>query len=214
MWRRISHLFYSSRPAQSQVASGTIHWEATPFVTFVLGGPGSGKGTQCAKVAKTFGFTHISAGELLRQERASNPALDAKIFKTINEGRIVPSEVTVNLLRREMESSENDKFLIDGFPRNEENRDTYQRMIGFGPDMVIFLDCPEEEMVARVLQRNQGREDDNKETVEKRIKVFTALSLPVIRYYSEKDKLFKIDGTGTTDEVFERVRPLFAALTR
>ncbi|KAK9103232.1 hypothetical protein Sjap_020486 [Stephania japonica] len=83
-------------------------------------------------------------------------------------------------------------------------------LIGMGPNIVLFFDCPEDEMVRRVLSRNQGRVDDNVETVKKRLKVFAALNLPVIKYYSERGKLHKIDGVGTTDEIFERVRPVFA----
>ncbi|KAI5654309.1 hypothetical protein M9H77_31496 [Catharanthus roseus] len=134
------------------------------------------------------------------------------ISKIIKEGRIVPSEVTVKLLQKAIASSQNDKFLIDGFPRNEENRLSYERTIGAEPNIVIFLDCPEEEMVKRVLNRNQGRIDDKNETIIKRIEVFRAVSLPVIDYYSKKGKLYKIDGTGTVDEVFERVSRVFAAL--
>ncbi|XP_011076329.1 UMP-CMP kinase isoform X2 [Sesamum indicum] len=134
------------------------------------------------------------------------------ILNTIREGKIVPSEVTVKLIQKAIEASENDRFLIDGFPRSEENRIAYERVIGAEPDIVLFFDCPVEEMVKRVLNRNQGRVDDNIDTVKERLKVFTELNLPVIKYYSEKGKLYKIDATGSEDEIFERVRPVFAVL--
>ncbi|KAK2975848.1 hypothetical protein RJ640_022865 [Escallonia rubra] len=183
----------------------------TPFITFVLGGPGSGKGTQCARIVETFGFTHLSAGDLLRHEISLNRENGAMILNTIKEGKIVPSEVTVKLIKRAIESSVNDKFLIDGFPRCEENRVTYERIIGKEPNIVLFFDCPQEEMVKRVLSRNQGRVDDNIDTIKERLKVFKTLNLPVINYYAEKGKLLKINGTGTEDEIFERVRPVFSA---
>ncbi|PPR99787.1 hypothetical protein GOBAR_AA20899 [Gossypium barbadense] len=66
-------------------------------------------------------------------------------------------------------------------------------------------------MVKRVLNRNEGRVDDNLETIKKRLTVFQALSLPVINYYSEKGKLYTIKAIGTEDEIFEQVRPIFAA---
>ncbi|PIN18805.1 Uridylate kinase/adenylate kinase [Handroanthus impetiginosus] len=184
-----------------------------PFVTFVLGGPGSGKGTQCTKIVETFGLTHISAGDLLRKEISSNSENGSMILNTIKEGKIVPSEVTVKLIKKAIETSENDRFLIDGFPRSEENRIAYERVIGAEPDIVLFFDCPEQEMVKRVLNRNQGRIDDNIDTVKERLKVFAELNLPVIKHYSKKGKLYKIDGTGSEDEIFERVRPVFAALS-
>ncbi|KAF5947611.1 hypothetical protein HYC85_013568 [Camellia sinensis] len=250
MWRRatlLSSLLPSSKASvlnQMQVAYGLKIWEAfstdiltpekgripnkekPPFITFVLGGPGSGKGTQCAKIVENFGFTHLSAGDLLRNEISSNSENGAMILDTIREGKIVPSNVTVKLIQRAIESSDNDKFLIDGFPRTEENRRTYERIIGAEPNIVLFFDCPEDEMVKRVLSRNQGRVDDNKDTVRKRLEVFTSLNLPVINYYSQKGKLYKvlvqyvlsngnqmqIRAVGTEDEIFEQVRPIFAAV--
>ncbi|MBA0718488.1 hypothetical protein Golax_006235, partial [Gossypium laxum] len=175
------------------------------------GGPGSGKGTQCIKIVETFGFAHLSAGDLLRREIASKSADGAMILNTIKEGKIVPSQVTVKLIQKEMELSDNHKFLIDGFPRTEENRVSFERIIGVEPNVVLFFDCPEEEMVKRVLNRNEGRVDDNLETIKKRLTVFQALSLPVINYYSEKGKLYTIKAIGTEDEIFEQVRPIFAA---
>ncbi|XP_011076325.1 UMP-CMP kinase isoform X1 [Sesamum indicum] len=236
MWRRVASLSplvsrsKSRLLDQVQVANGFNVWQVfstqvlnpteggvsdrrrTPLVTFVLGGPGSGKGTQCTRIVETFGFTHLSAGDLLRKEISSNSENGSMILNTIREGKIVPSEVTVKLIQKAIEASENDRFLIDGFPRSEENRIAYERVIGAEPDIVLFFDCPVEEMVKRVLNRNQGRVDDNIDTVKERLKVFTELNLPVIKYYSEKGKLYKIDATGSEDEIFERVRPVFAVL--
>ncbi|KAF2311728.1 hypothetical protein GH714_026424 [Hevea brasiliensis] len=131
------------------------------------------------------------------------------ILNTIKEGKIVPSEVTVKLIKKEMESSENYKFLIDGFPRSEENRIAFERIIGAEPNVVLFFDCPEEEMVKRVLNRNEGRVDDNIDTIKKRLKVFSSLNLPVIGYYSKRGKLRTINAVGTVDEIFEQVRAVF-----
>lgn len=186
--------------------------ERRPFISFVLGGPGSGKGTQCVKIAQTFGFEHLSAGDLLRKEISSDCENGAMIREIITEGMIVPSEITVKLILRTIESSKNNKFLIDGFPRSDENRVAFEKITGVEPDIVLFFDCPEEDMVKRVLSRNQGRIDDNIETIKKRLKIFNELNLPVINYYSAKGKVHKINAIGTEEEVFERVYPLFATL--
>ncbi|XP_027355133.1 probable UMP-CMP kinase 2 isoform X3 [Abrus precatorius] len=138
-----------------QGKDGICPKHTAPFITFVLGGPGSGKGTQCEKIVATYGFKHLSAGDLLRREMVSESEFGSMILNTIREGRIVPSEVTVKLILREMESSDNNKFLIDGFPRSEENRIAFEQIIEAEPNMVLFFDCPEEEMVKRVLSRNQ-----------------------------------------------------------
>ncbi|CAL1405179.1 unnamed protein product [Linum trigynum] len=234
MWRRVSSLspFLSSSKSSSLALAGN-GWNAcgslamdspfsqvdyasslaqkNPFITFVLGGPGSGKGTQCEKIAETFGFTHLSAGDLLRKEIISNSEEQNTILDIIKDGKIVPSEVTVKLILKAMESSHSDKFLIDGFPRTEENRVAFERIIGLEPKAVLFFDCPEKEMVQRVLNRNQGRLDDNIDTVKKRLKVFKTLSLPVVEYYSKKGKLHKINAVGDEDEIFEQVRAVFGA---
>ncbi|KAL5063065.1 hypothetical protein RYX36_024802 [Vicia faba] len=180
-----------------------------PTVVFVLGGPGSGKGTQCANLVEHFGFTHLSAGDLLRAEIKSGSENGTMIQNMIKEGKIVPSEVTIKLLQRAMQENGNDKFLIDGFPRNEENRAAFEKVTGIEPTFVLYFDCPEEEMERRLLSRNQGREDDNIETIRKRFKVFLDSSLPVINYYDAKGKVRKIDAARPVVEVFDSVKAIF-----
>ncbi|XP_076910176.1 UMP-CMP kinase-like [Bidens hawaiensis] len=199
-----------STDSLKQAEAGIVSKPRTPIINFVLGGPGVGKGTQCTRIAETFGFTHLSVGDLLRKEISSNTEYGTMILETITKGKIVASEVTVKLLKTAIESSETDRFLIDGFPRSEENRVAYEQIIGIEPEVVLFFDCNEEEMLKRVLHRNQGRVDDNIDTTMQRLKVFEAYTLPVIRYYSQKGKLHKINAIGTEDEIFERVRPIFA----
>ncbi|KAF3947797.1 hypothetical protein CMV_026123 [Castanea mollissima] len=180
-----------------------------PTVVFVLGGPGSGKGTQCANIVEHFGYTHLSAGDLLRAEIKSGSENGTMIQNMIKEGKIVPSEVTIKLLQRAMQENGNDKFLIDGFPRNEENRAAFEEVTKIEPAFVLFFDCSEEEMERRLLSRNQGREDDNIETIRKRFKVFLESSLPVIEHYTARGKVRKIDAGKSVEEVFESVKAVF-----
>ncbi|RWW29311.1 hypothetical protein BHE74_00012810, partial [Ensete ventricosum] len=177
---------------------------------FVTGGPGSGKGTQCTRIVENFGFTHLSAGDLLRAEIKSGSENGTMISNMIKEGKIVPSEVTINLLQKAMLESGNDKFLIDGFPRNEENRAAFENVTKIEPEFVLFFDCPEEEMEQRLLSRNQGRDDDNIQTIRKRFRVFVESSLPVVEYYDMKGKVQKVDALKPIDEVFESVKAIFA----
>lgn len=185
--------------------------EKKPTVVFVLGGPGSGKGTQCANIVQSFGYTHLSAGDLLRAEIKSGSENGTMIQNMIKEGKIVPSEVTIKLLQKAMQESGNDKFLIDGFPRNEENRAAFEAVTKIVPEFVLYFDCAEEEMERRLLNRNQGREDDNIETIRKRFKVFLDSSLPVVEYYDAKGKVRKIDAGKPVEEVFEAVKSVFTA---
>ncbi|RAL46770.1 hypothetical protein DM860_005049 [Cuscuta australis] len=190
-------------------ANGSSAVDKKVKVVFVLGGPGSGKGTQCAKIVEHFGYTHLSAGDLLRAEIKSGSENGTMIQNMIKEGKIVPSEVTIALLQRAINDNKNDKFLIDGFPRNEENREAFERVTGILPEFVLFFDCSEEEMESRLLSRNQGREDDNIDTIRKRFNVYMESSLPVIEYYKSKGKVQRIDASKPVDEVFEEVKAVF-----
>lgn len=190
-------------------ANGSALTNKKVTVVFVLGGPGSGKGTQCTNIVQNYGYTHLSAGDLLRAEKASGSENGTMIETMINEGKIVPSEITVKLLERAMLESGNDKFLIDGFPRNEENRVAFESVTGIEPEFVLFFDCSEEEMERRLLSRNQGRQDDNIDTIKKRFKVFMESSLPVIEYYNSRGKVRKIDAAKPVEEVFDAVKACF-----
>ncbi|KAJ4771662.1 UMP-CMP kinase [Rhynchospora pubera] len=181
-------------------------------VVFVLGGPGSGKGTQCANIVEHYGFTHLSAGDLLRAEIKSGSENGTMIQNMIKEGKIVPSEVTIKLLQTAILENGNDKFLIDGFPRNEENRAAFERVTGIVPEFVLFFDCSEEEMERRLLGRNQGRVDDNIETIKKRFKVFVESSLPVVEHYESLGKVKRIDAAKPIPEVFEDIKVIFSSL--
>ncbi|KAL3677744.1 hypothetical protein R1sor_020700 [Riccia sorocarpa] len=216
-------LFAAAGLVGLSAAAGSVHAEgeekaekviekaaaSTPRVVFVLGGPGSGKGTQCAKLVDQYGFVHLSAGDLLRAEVKSGSPDGTMIQNMIKEGKIVPSSVTINLLKKAMATSGTDKFLIDGFPRNEENRADFEKMTGITPEFILFFDCPEKELERRLLGRNEGRVDDNIETIRKRFRVFIESSLPVIDYYEKIGKARRIDATKTRDEVFETLQPLF-----
>jgi len=126
-------------------------------VVFVLGGPGSGKGTNCERLVRDFGVVHLSAGELLREAVRSGSEDGRLIQSIIDDGKIVPSEITIRLLQRAMDAAFQSKgatkFLIDGFPRNEENRQSFERMTGLEPAFVLYFDCPEGVMVDRLLRR-------------------------------------------------------------
>mmetsp|Transcript_12356 Transcript_12356/g.31379 ORF Transcript_12356/g.31379 Transcript_12356/m.31379 type:complete len:186 (-) Transcript_12356:1497-2054(-) len=181
-----------------------------PTIVFVLGGPGSGKGTQCAKIVEEFGYVHFSAGDLLRQFVRSGTPEGNKCSEMMQNGQIVPSEVTVNLLKNAMQDSGKTQFLIDGFPRNLENRDTFLKVVGMDCTFVLFFDCPEDILEKRLLGRTEGRNDDNIETIRKRFQVYQDQTMPVIQDYAKIDKIRHIRTDCTVDEVFDKVKPCFA----
>jgi adenylate kinase family enzyme len=129
-----------------------------PGVVFVLGGPGAGKGTQSSLIVEKCGYVHLSAGDLLRAERKSGSAQGQMIDEFIKEGKIVPVEVTVKLLVDAMKASGGQRFLIDGFPRNTNNLAGWEEVAGNESVVggVLFYDCPEEVMEARLLERGES----------------------------------------------------------
>jgi len=179
--------------------------KSSDAVFFVMGGPGSGKGTQCAKLVEQFGFVHLSAGDLLRQEVSSGSEVGLEIARIIEEGQIVKSEVTVGLLRNAMKQCSG-PFLVDGFPRSISNLEAFEDV--FEPcEMMLFLKLSEGEMEARLLKRGEssGRSDDNAVTIRKRFHTFAHDSMPVVDNMQKRGLLRCIDADGSPDTVFTRI---------
>jgi len=178
-------------------------------VIFVLGGPGAGKGTQCANIVRDYNFTHLSAGDLLRAHMKSGTSDGNMVAQMIKDGKIVPSAVTVKLLLSAMANSKSNRFLIDGFPRNKENRDAWVQEAGYDCDFVLMYDCTEEVMLERLLGRNEGRTDDNVESIKKRFVTFRESSMPVVEFYETLGKVRKVDAIATPEEVYEKTKESF-----
>ncbi|KAJ1638514.1 adenylate kinase [Pavlovales sp. CCMP2436] len=196
--------------AGTQGAGGALGSE----VIFVLGGPGAGKGTQCALLQEAYGLVHLSAGDLLRAEAVQDTPLGGTISHILAEGQIVPSSVTVELLKQAM-CSQRGPFLIDGFPRSMENLLAYEAQ-GGNCAFILYLDLSEEEMCERLLERGltSGRSDDNLQTIQKRFCTFREQTMPVLESMKERGLLRHVPGTGTAEEVFARVKPLFAEIVQ
>eukprot|EP00928_Gymnodinium_smaydae_P068280 TRINITY_DN51369_c0_g1_i1.p2 TRINITY_DN51369_c0_g1~~TRINITY_DN51369_c0_g1_i1.p2 ORF type:complete len:244 (-),score=75.92 TRINITY_DN51369_c0_g1_i1:81-734(-) len=186
---------------------------AVPTVVFVLGGPGAGKGTQCERILENFeGWGHVSAGDCLRAERNNPDSKEgALINERIKEGKIVPAEITVGLMQKAMKGAEGkDKFLVDGFPRNLDNVETWDRVVGKDANVVsvFFFDCSEECMEGRLLKRGEtsGRADDNIETIRKRFKTYQDESKPIIEKYEKEGLVTRFDAAPSADDVWKEVR--------
>jgi len=183
-------------------------------VLFVLGGPGAGKGTQCANLVRDYNFTHLSAGDLLRAEQNREGSEFGNLIKEyIRDGKIVPMEVTVQLLENAMTDAVEKnkegkgKFLIDGFPRQMDQALKFEETV-CPSKFVLFFDCPEEEMQKRLLERGKtsGRSDDNAESIKKRFKTFVETSMPVVDYFNDQKRVVKIVATKMPDQVYKETR--------
>ncbi|XP_062617730.1 UMP-CMP kinase-like [Saccostrea cucullata] len=186
-------------------------------VIFVLGGPGAGKGTQCEYIVRDFGYVHLSAGDLLREERQRpGSQFGEEIEGHIKNGTIVPVQITCSLLKRAMEKSGKDRFLIDGFPRNRDNLDGWNKEMSDVAKVirVLFFNCSEQVCVERCLSRGKtsGRTDDNEESLKKRIKTYTESTMEIIEQFRKLNLVSEIHAEKSPEEVFEEVKKVLNEL--
>lgn len=181
-------------------------------VIFVLGGPGAGKGTQCANLVRDYHFAHLSAGDLLREEQhRPNSARGAEIQQHIKNGTIVPMEVTIGLLSDAMERIKKNegktRFLIDGFPRKLDQAVKFEEDV-VRARFVLFFDADEATMLKRLLERGKssGREDDNEESIRKRFRTFEETSMPVVDAFERDGRVEKVDALKSVEEVYGLVK--------
>uniref|UniRef100_A0A8D0MS15 Adenylate kinase isoenzyme 5 n=1 Tax=Sus scrofa TaxID=9823 RepID=A0A8D0MS15_PIG len=164
-------------------------------IIFMIGGPGSGKGTQCEKLGEKYGLTHLSTDKLLRNELSSESERSKLIRDVMERGELVPSGIILELLKEAMVASlSNTKgFLIDGYPREVKQGEEFGRRIG-DPHLVICMDCSADTMTNRLLQRRQSSpcvvEDTT--TIAKRLETYYRASIPVVAYYETKTQLHKV----------------------
>ena len=176
-----------------------------------IGPPGAGKGTQAASIVARLGIPHVSTGELLRAAKAEGSALGKLAEEYMDQGRLVPDEVMVNLIDERLDEEDCvDGCLLDGFPRTVHQASSLDEVLakhGRHVDLVIELDCDDDVIVQRLSQRakEEGRADDTPETIAFRQKSFRKKTRPVLEYYREKGLLHTIDGMQSRDEVFEEI---------
>lgn len=158
-------------------------------VIWVLGGPGCGKGTQCEQIVAKYGFTHLSSGDLLREELKSGSDRAKILDEIMKKGDLVPLFVVLDLLAEAMiaKLSGSKGYLIDGYPREVAQGQEFEKEI-LPCSQILYFDVSDETMTARLLNRGKtsGRADDNVETIKLRLDTFHKHSRPVVDAYKEK----------------------------
>jgi UMP-CMP kinase len=161
---------------------------------------------------RDYGFTHLSAGDLLRAEQDRPGSEFGQLIKDyIKDGKIVPMEVTVQLLENAMteviqkDAQGRGKFLIDGFPRKMDQAIKFEEAV-CPAKYVLFFDVPEDVMQKRLLERGKtsGRSDDNAESIKKRFKTFEETSMPVVDYFGGQGRVIKIQAVAPIDDVYKK----------
>ena len=189
---------------------------STNSFSLLLSGPGAGKGTQCAKLVEEFQFVHLSAGDLLRAEMKSGSEQAALIDNIIKEGKIVPVAITCGLIKKAMQDQgwATKKYLVDGFPRNQDNYEGWNEVMGDSIDLagVLHFVVEEETLIERIMQRSasSGRTDDNVETLRKRLKQYNEQNLPIVEIYTKQGKVHEINGLQEIDAVYADVKKALA----
>ncbi|XP_032814483.2 adenylate kinase isoenzyme 5-like isoform X1 [Petromyzon marinus] len=177
-------------------------------IVFVVGGPGSGKGTQCEKIVAKYGYTHLSTGDLLRAEVTSGSERGKHLSDIMQRGELVPLDTVLDMLRDAMiaNADKSKGFLIDGYPREVKQGEEFEKKIA-QPALLLYVDAGSETMVKRLLKRGEtsGRVDDNEETIRKRLGTYYSATEPVIALYEKRGIVRKINAEGSPDEVFAQV---------
>ena len=180
------------------------------FNIILFGPPGSGKGTQSERLIEKYQLKHLSTGDLLRSEIAAKTPLGLEAKAVIDKGQLVPDEVVIGMISSALDHHPNAKgFLFDGFPRTEAQCEALDKLLHLKHseiNVLLALDVTEEELLKRLLNRGltSGRSDDtNEEVITARIKEYHKKTAAVEKYYSQFDKVVKIKGEGSVEEIFD-----------
>jgi adenylate kinase len=182
-------------------------WRGCTVKVLLIGPPGSGKGTQGERLAARLGVDHIAAGDLLRAEVAASTPLGVQVRQFLDRGDLVPDVVILSLLiPKVLAAAAGGGYILDGFPRSVEQAVEARKLAdqaNAGPEAVVYLDVPREELMRRILARAkvEGRADDNEETVENRLRVFDDATHPLVDYYRERGLLHVIEAAQDEDSV-------------
>lgn len=178
----------------------------------LLGAPGSGKGTQAARLKADLNVPHISTGDMLRAAVAAGTPLGLKAKAVMDAGQLVSDDILLGMLEERLAQDDaRNGFILDGYPRNLAQADALDHLlsrIGQPLDAVVKLDVPNEAIIGRCQIRFQAenRADDNPDTVRKRLGVYAEQTAPVADFYAKRGKLQVVDGVGELDEVTARIK--------
>lgn len=183
----------------------------------IMGPPGSGKGTQAARIADRLGIPAISTGDIFRANISAGTPLGLEAKRHVDSGGYVPDSVTNAMLRdRLADDDAAHGFLLDGYPRTVAQVEFLDEALaerGTKIDQVIELVVDREETVQRLLDRaaEEGRTDDSEDVIRKRQQIYADETAPLLRIYQERGLLTRVDGMGEVDEVANRLAAAIAA---
>jgi len=178
----------------------------------LFGKPGAGKGTQAAFLKKRYDLVHISTGDLFRHHIQQKTALGTLAQSYMDQGDLVPDQVTINMLEQEVVQNPQAKgFIFDGFPRTTAQAqalDEFLNVQRMAISATLALEAADDLLVDRLLKRGEtsGRTDDQDEAkIRNRFDEYNAKTAPLKAYYQARNKFFIIDGVGAIEEITARL---------
>lgn len=177
----------------------------------IFGAPGSGKGTQSEKLIEKYHLTHISTGDILRNEIEHHTQLGELANKYMSEGKLVPDDVVIDILDNLLVSNpDSSGYIFDGFPRTLKQGEAMDKMLqtkNENVNVVLSLEVDDAVLTDRLIKRGHvsGRNDDTPETIKSRLQVYYRQTEQLKDYYEKQGKLVRINGMGTIHEIFTRI---------
>ena len=174
----------------------------------IFGAPGSGKGTYSEEIKTKYGMGHISTGDVLRAEIHNGTELGLIAKDYIDNGQLIPDSLMIDILAKTYDSlTATNGVIFDGFPRTipqAENLEALLQKRNTQVSVMIDLEVPDELLVERLLNRGKtsGRDDDNEETIKKRLEVYYRQTAPLIEWYKNEGKYSYVQGVGEIDHIF------------
>jgi adenylate kinase len=184
----------------------------------LFGPPGAGKGTQSERLIERYGLVHLSTGDVFRANIKNETELGKLAKSYMDQGQLVPDEVTIDMLRSEViKHPEVSGFIFDGFPRTDPQAnalDVLLNELGTSISVMLALEVEENELKQRLTKRAEfsGRVDDaNPDVIQQRINVYNSETAPVASFYRNQGKFYAVNGMGSIDDITQR---LFAIIDK
>ena len=177
----------------------------------IFGPPGSGKGTQSARIEKKYRLIHLSTGDLFRDEMDNNTPLGNEVRQYIDKGMLVPDDIVLKVLYQYVaDHADAPGFIFDGFPRTIVQAKALDDLLnekGLPINLVISVEVEEKELYRRILGRGEdsGRSDDSEDIVRQRLEVYEQQTKPLLEYYNQQGKIVAINGMEHVDTVFSKI---------